>query len=64
VSVEHLEDIERVIHQYADRETDFADATLVWLAGLLNTTDVLTIDRADFEVYRLGRAKSFTVISV
>ena len=63
VSVEHLDDIERVIQKYAGRNIDFADATLVWLAGLLNTTDVLTIDRSDFEIYRLGRGKPFTVVS-
>jgi len=36
---------------------DFADATLVVLAERLRTTAVLTFDRRDFGVYRVGRRK-------
>jgi predicted nucleic acid-binding protein len=62
VTSEDLADIETVIGKYADGDIDFADATLVWLAGLTNTTEIMTIDRADFEVYRLASGKRFTLV--
>jgi predicted nucleic acid-binding protein len=40
-----------------DLPMDFADATLVVLADLLETTSVFTLDRRDFGTYRLGRRK-------
>lgn len=43
-------------------EEDFADATLVWVAELVNTLDVMTIDRRDFEVYRLRGGKAFNLV--
>ena len=52
ITSENLTEIETIIRQYADRDIDFADATLIWLAGLINTTEIMTIDRADFEIYR------------
>jgi len=51
-----------IIERYADREIDFADATLVWLAELVNTLDVMTIDRQDFRVYRLRGGKAFNLV--
>ena len=57
-----FQEIATIIQRYADREIDFADATLVWLAELLNTIDVLTIDRADFQVYRSPRGKAFNLV--
>jgi predicted nucleic acid-binding protein len=51
-----------VIKRYADRDIDFADATLIWLASLLNTAEVMTIDGGDFEVYRLANGKPFTLL--
>jgi hypothetical protein len=62
VTSENLADIEAVIKRYADRDIDFADATLVWLASLLNTAEIMTIDRGDFEVYRLSNGKPFTLV--
>ena len=47
---------------YADREIDFADATLVWVADLIATLDVMTIDRRDFEVYRARGGKAFNLV--
>ena len=40
--------------QYADLPMDYADATLVVLAEELNTNLVLTTDRKDFRIYRVG----------
>lgn len=62
VTSENLADIEVVINKYADRDIDFADATLIWLASLINTTEIMTIDRTDFEVYRLANGKPFTLV--
>jgi predicted nucleic acid-binding protein len=58
---EDLDEIEAIIERYADRDTDFADAMLVWLAELGNTLDVMTIDRPDFLVYRV-RGKAFNLV--
>lgn len=44
---------------YRDREVDFADATLVWLAGRERTALIATTDFNDFEAYRLPRGKRF-----
>jgi hypothetical protein len=62
ITSENIADIEVVIKRYADRDIDFADATLIWLASLLNTTEIMTIDRGDFEVYRLANGKPFTLL--
>ncbi len=48
-----------LIRKYADRPMDLADASLVWLAEKTGVTDIITIDRADFAVYRTGKRKSF-----
>lgn len=44
---------------YSDREVDFADATLVWLAKARRTHLVATTDFNDFEAYRLPNGKRF-----
>jgi hypothetical protein len=62
ITSENIADIEVVIKRYADRDIDFADATLIWLASLLNTTEIMTIDRGDFEIYRLANGKPFTLL--
>lgn len=48
-----------LIRKYADRPMDLADASLVWLAEKSGVTDIITIDRADFAVYRTSARKSF-----
>ena len=48
-----------MIRKYADRPMDLADASLVWLAEKTGVTDIITIDRADFAVYRTSKRKSF-----
>ena len=47
--------------QYADCPMDFADATLVVLAEDLKTDIVLTTDRKDFSVYRIGGRRRFEI---
>jgi uncharacterized protein len=48
-----------LIRKYADRPMDLADASLVWLADQTGVTDIISVDRADFAVYRTSKRKSF-----
>lgn len=48
--------------QYADRPMDFADATLVHLAAREALSLILTVDHDDFETYRIGGRKKFTIL--
>jgi predicted nucleic acid-binding protein len=41
---------------------DFADATLVHLAARESLSVILTVDHNDFETYRIGGRKRFTVL--
>lgn len=54
--------LEMTLRKYADQEIDFADAALIWLAGETGATQVLTVDRKDFEIFRLKGGKRFEVI--
>lgn len=51
--------LDSLIAKYADRPMDLADATLVWLGTKLKVSDIITIDRNDFSVYRAGHGKPF-----
>lgn len=50
-----------LIDTYEDLPMDFADATLVVLAEELGTNQVLTTDRKDFSVYRIGGRRHFSI---
>lgn len=50
------------MHRYADTPMDFADATLVVLAGELETKQVLTLDERGFRTYRYGRNAAFHLV--
>jgi len=62
IGTDDLPEITALIERYADREMDVADATLVWLAELINTLDVMTIDRRDFLAYRSRRGAAFNLV--
>jgi predicted nucleic acid-binding protein len=51
-----------LMKDYADRPMDFADATLVHLAARESISLILTVDHADFETYRIGGRKRFTIL--
>jgi predicted nucleic acid-binding protein len=44
-----------LMEQYADHPMDLADASLIAAAEALATTRVFTIDRHDFQTYRIRR---------
>jgi uncharacterized protein len=47
------------MERYADRPMDLADASLVLAAMSTGVTTVWTLDRTDFETYRLPGRKRF-----
>lgn len=56
--------IEKLARKYADQPMDFADASVVLLAGRAGVREILTADRRDFAVYRLaGRARFIDVLA-
>jgi uncharacterized protein len=62
--IEHDEllQIHSLMVQYRDRPMDFADATLVHLAARESISLILTLDHNDFETYRIGGRKRFTIL--
>ena len=48
-----------LLEKYRDRPMELADASLVVLACRLGITEILTIDRSDFDVYRLPGNRRF-----
>jgi hypothetical protein len=50
--------------RYADRPMDLADASLVVAAMATGVTAVWTLDRSDFETYRLPGRKRFHLIKM
>lgn len=51
-----------IIGKYSDRDLDFADAALVWLANETSLRKIVTVDTADFSVIRLKGAKRFELV--
>lgn len=57
-----LEGCRALVERYADVPMDFADATLVVLAEDLGTNLILTTDRKDFSMYRIGGRRGFELV--
>ncbi len=53
----------RTITKYADQDVDLADAALVWLAEQSGLRRILTVDRADFSLFRLKGGKRFDLLA-
>jgi predicted nucleic acid-binding protein len=51
-----------LLEKDADLPMDFADASLVVLAEEIGTNTILTTDRRDFTVYRIGGRRRFRVL--
>jgi hypothetical protein len=57
-----LPQIQALMSRYADRPMDFADATLVYLAKREGLATIFTVDRADFDAYRIEGRRRFRVL--
>jgi len=55
-------DIRILIRKYADRDIDFTDAAIVWLADNTGCRSILTVDIRDFSVFRLRKGKRFELV--
>jgi predicted nucleic acid-binding protein len=62
ITNQDLPALEALMHRYADRPMDFADATLVHVAEREGLNTILTIDHDDFETYRIGRNAKFRIL--
>ena len=62
ITDEDLGEIEHLMKRYADRPMDFADASLVRLAERESLTAIFTIDRSDFETYRISGKRKFRIV--
>jgi uncharacterized protein len=51
-----------LMSRYWDRPMDFADATLVYLAKRESLSVILTVDQADFAIYRIEGKRQFRVL--
>jgi predicted nucleic acid-binding protein len=51
-----------LMHRYADRPMEFADATLVHVAEREGLRTILTVDHSDFGTYRIGRSAKFRIL--
>jgi predicted nucleic acid-binding protein len=51
--------IEKLARKYSDQPMDFADASVVLLATRTGLREILTADRRDFAVYRMGGRTRF-----
>jgi predicted nucleic acid-binding protein len=56
-----LRRINELVRKYGDLPMDYADATLVALAEELSTNMVFTLDRTDFEIYRISSRRRFKI---
>ena len=59
---EDLPRLRALIRKYRDLPMDLADATLVRVAEREALRQVFTLDKRDFQVYRLGRRETLTII--
>jgi hypothetical protein len=57
-----LPQIHALMSRYRDRPMDFADATLVHLAGRESLSTIFTVDHANFETYRIAGRRKFRVL--
>jgi len=51
-----------LLEKYRDRPMDVADASLVVIAERIGVDEILTVDRADFDVYRMSKGRRFVQV--
>src|SRR5262249_22191349 len=62
ISTTDLPALDTLMHRYADRPMDLADATLVYVAEREGLRTILSVDHSDFETYRIGRSTRFRIL--
>jgi uncharacterized protein len=62
VSHGELPAVHALMSRYWDRPMDFADATLVYLARREGLSTIFTVDRTDFETYRIDGRRRFRIL--
>jgi len=62
VPPEAYADLSRTMERYKERDVDFADAALVWLAEQSGHRSILTVDESDFRRFRLKGRGRFDLI--
>lgn len=60
--VESYPEIAAIVARYAERDIDFADAAMVWLASASGERRILTVDERDFSAYRLKQGRRFEML--
>ena len=59
---DHRERLAALAERYRDRRPDFADVCLVRMSELYPNHPVITVDRADFQVYRRYRREAIPTV--
>jgi len=59
---EHLVQLARLAHRFADQKPDLADLCLVRMSELFPKHSVITIDRTDFQVYRRNKREAIPLL--
>ena len=62
LSADDIPHLKSLMEKYQDLPMDMADAALVRVAEREGIRRVLTLDRRDFDTYRLSRKGSFTLL--
>jgi predicted nucleic acid-binding protein len=59
---DHWTHLEALAARYADRSPDLADLCLIRMSELHPTHTVVTVDRADFRVYRRNKRETIPIL--
>jgi predicted nucleic acid-binding protein len=59
---EHLSQIAALARRYADRKPDLADLCLIRMSELFPRHTLLTVDRADFRVFRRNKREAIPLL--
>jgi len=63
VPPEAYPDLSKTMERYRERDIDFADAALVWLAERTDHRSILTVDDTDFRRFRLKGGARFELVA-
>lgn len=59
---EHLSQLPHLAERFADRKPDFADLCLIRMSELYPNHVVVTVDEADFRIYRRNRREAIPLL--